>query len=349
MTTDFDTIVIGGGIIGAAVLFRESQRNKRILLIEKGNVGGGASYGNATMIAVSEVLPMATGDTILSAPKMLLHPGGSLAIDPLYFPKLIPWFLKFKRASAKSNVEQTAQLLAKLCGRATQDTHDLLSQAKANHLINSREFVRVYDTSEDYDKSLDDWRKRGQLGVKYSFVDGIKLQKMLPFQGTTDKVGVKVEGYHSLDSPQNAAIALVDAATENGAQMLTATVSKLEASAEIATVTTQDGQELTTKQVVIAAGAHSHLLAKCVGDKVPLETERGYHVQFANPGISIDRTFAFTQHGLAVAQVGNELRFSGYVEYAGLKKPPAWYTTHGQTRSILGLESDRFGQVRRQA
>ena len=39
------------------------------------------------------------------------------------------------------------------------------------------------------------------------------------------------------------------------------------------------GLRLHARKVVIAAGAHSRALALSAGDRVPLDTERGYHVE----------------------------------------------------------------------
>jgi len=75
---------------------------------------------------------------------------------------------------------------------------------------------------------------------------------------------------------------------------------------------------------VVCAGAYSKPLAAALGDKVPLETERGYHLMIRDPE-TMPRIPTADADGKFVAtpmQLG--LRLAGTVELAGLKAPPDW-------------------------
>jgi len=79
--------------------------------------------------------------------------------------------------------------------------------------------------------------------------------------------------------------------------------------------------KLNYDKVVIAAGAWSKPLVKNLGYKVPLDTERGYHLMLpveqclSRPVASAERKFIMTP-------MQGGLRLAGTVEFAGLKAKP---------------------------
>jgi D-amino-acid dehydrogenase len=75
-------------------------------------------------------------------------------------------------------------------------------------------------------------------------------------------------------------------------------------------------------QVVLAAGAWSHLLARTLGDRIPLETERGYNTTFPTAGFDLRTHLTFADHGFVVSKIGEGLRVGGAVELGGLRLPP---------------------------
>ena len=75
-------------------------------------------------------------------------------------------------------------------------------------------------------------------------------------------------------------------------------------------------------RVVLAAGAHSHHLARTAGAKIPLETERGYNTTLPAGAFDLKRQITFGGHGFVISKVGNGLRVGGAVELGGLDLPP---------------------------
>ena len=83
------------------------------------------------------------------------------------------------------------------------------------------------------------------------------------------------------------------------------------------------GLSLTARRVVIAAGAHSRNLARMVGDRVPLDTERGYHVEWDMPAPLLSRPVCPTSRGIYLCPMTGRLRVAGTVELGGLTAPPS--------------------------
>jgi D-amino-acid dehydrogenase len=85
-----------------------------------------------------------------------------------------------------------------------------------------------------------------------------------------------------------------------------------------------DAGEIAADRAVIAAGARSHVLAAAAGDRVPLETERGYHAVIADPGITPRYPVMPSDGKMACVMTPQGLRLAGQVELAGFDAAPNW-------------------------
>jgi len=85
----------------------------------------------------------------------------------------------------------------------------------------------------------------------------------------------------------------------------------------------EDG-EVEADKAVIAAGAWSSVLARAAGDRVPLETERGYHAVISDPGISPRYPVMPSDGKMGCVMTLQGLRLAGQVELAGLEAAPNW-------------------------
>ena len=84
----------------------------------------------------------------------------------------------------------------------------------------------------------------------------------------------------------------------------------------------RQGRTIMARQLVIAAGAWSHLLARQLGDRIPLETERGYNTTLPVDAFDVKRQLIFSGHGFVITPLATGLRIGGAVELGGLELPP---------------------------
>ena len=59
MTLNFDTVVIGAGMVGVSTALHLQEKGQKVLLIDKTGAGLETSYGNAGVISCNYALPMA--------------------------------------------------------------------------------------------------------------------------------------------------------------------------------------------------------------------------------------------------------------------------------------------------
>ena len=111
---------------------------------------------------------------------------------------------------------------------------------------------------------------------------------------------------------------------------------------KVIAVATSEGRE-PASEVVLAAGAWSKPLAAKLGDAVPLDTERGYHVMLKDPEVA-PRIPTMAAEGKFVATpMEPGLRFAGTVEFAGLEAPPDWR----RARALLQQGQDMYPELAR--
>ncbi len=84
-------------------------------------------------------------------------------------------------------------------------------------------------------------------------------------------------------------------------------------------------ENIIVKQVVIACGAWSKKLSQDSGYKIPLETERGYHLTLPGSGIALSRPMTSYEDSFVITPMNEGLRLAGTVELAGLNAPPNYH------------------------
>jgi D-amino-acid dehydrogenase len=96
------------------------------------------------------------------------------------------------------------------------------------------------------------------------------------------------------------------------------------------------GVRVVARHVVIAAGARARVLAAMAGDKVPLDTERGYHVEWDMAAPRLSRPVCVTERGFYLCPMTGRLRVAGTVELGGLDAPPS---AHRIARLVEGARA----------
>ena len=114
------------------------------------------------------------------------------------------------------------------------------------------------------------------------------------------------------------------ALVENGAEIRRERAEDFEfADGRVTAVLTSNGR-VPASAVVLAAGAHSKSLAARLGERVPLDTERGYHAMIRTPDVSPRRPIMDVERKFVATPMEQGLRMAGTVEFAGLRAPPDW-------------------------
>lgn len=315
-------VVIGAGVIGVTTALTLLREGHEVTLVDREGVAAGASQGNAGAFAFSGVIPVATPGVMVKAPQWLFDPLGPLSVPPKYAFKLMPWLLRFLRASLPDQLEPTVAAHGGLMAHSSQALEALVQRYGLEGHLHREGQVDIYDTEASYRASLPHWDLAARHGVQYERLEGREAiearQKGLAPQFC---FGVSTPQWLNVYDPKVWVEALADLFVKAGGQTKICEVRGITIAGENIHVETADGV-LSADRVVLAAGAFSHKLAYTLGDHIPLETERGYNTTLPSGAFELQTFLTFADHGFVVGRSGEGIRVGGAVELGGLALPP---------------------------
>jgi D-amino-acid dehydrogenase len=319
--------VIGGGVVGVAAAIELLRDGHDVTIIEPGAPGGeqAASYGNGTLLNPSSVIPMSSPGIWKKVPGYLRDPLGPLTIRWSYLPRLLPWLRRFVAAgSTAAKVAATGRALAPLLAEAPALHRRLAEEAGVGDLITRQGVLFAFPDRAAFEAEALSWSVRRDNGTKWLELDEDELRQREPALDRRYRFAVLVEENGQCRDPGAYVAALARHAVELGARLVRTGASGFRVEGgRLSAVVTRDG-EVACDKAVIAAGAWSKQLARAVGDHVLLETERGYHVVIADPGIEPRYPMMPSDGKMACVMTPAGLRLAGQVELAGLEAAPNW-------------------------
>ncbi|WP_407174470.1 NAD(P)/FAD-dependent oxidoreductase [Bradyrhizobium sp. STM 3562] len=318
--------IIGAGAVGVISAIEALRDGHRVTLIDPGEPGGtqAASYGNAGWLSSHSVIPPAEPGVWKKVPKYLMDPLGPLAIRWSYLPRVLPWLIRYLLSGwTEAKVEATARALRPLLKDAPALHKKLAEEAGVPDLIERNGVLHVFPSRAPFDDDLG-WRIRKRVGVEWLELSADEMRQREPDLHPRYTFGLLVEEAGRCRNPGNYIAALARLALSRGAQRVAAkaTALKLQNGRLVSVVT--DRGEIACDAAVVAAGARSKALAASVGDNLPLETERGYHVVIEDPGTGPRTSMMVSDAKMVVNWTDQGLRAAGTVEIAGLEAPPNW-------------------------
>jgi D-amino-acid dehydrogenase len=316
--------VIGAGMVGVCAASWLQRDGHSVFLIEKDEPGRGASFGNAGCFNGSSVTPVAMPGVAWSVPGWLLDPLAPLALRWSYLPALAPWLLRFLRAGTPEKARAAARALRPLVGPTLEALQPLVSAAGANDLVHRLGHLYVYRSAESLAKDRFAWDLRRENGVEIDEFDADELRQLEPALSRDYVRGVLVRENGHTSNPLALVERLVEHFVRSGGELVRARAHgfRLEGG-RLAAIETDTG-DLAADAAIVCAGAYSKPLAAALGDKAPLETERGYHLMVRDPETMPRIPTADADGKFVATPMDAGLRFAGTVELAGLAAPPDW-------------------------
>ena len=316
--------VIGAGMVGVAAASFLQREGHDVVLVEPGNPGEGTSFGNAGCLNGSSVVPMSMPGTIRNVPRWLTDPMGPLVIRWSYLPTLAPWLIRFIAAGRPEKVREQAKALRAILGPSLATLAPLLKDAGAEDLVKKAGHLFVYRSEGSFRKESLAWQLRRDNGVTWDEFDADELRQLEPTLSRDYVKGVLVAENGHTTNPHRLVSSLAQSFLRNGGRIERARATGFDLDGGRLTGIRTDGGVVPADGAVVAAGVWSKPLAAELGDDLPLETERGYHLMIRDPE-AVPRLPVADADGKFVAtpmELG--IRIAGTVELAGLKAPPNW-------------------------
>lgn len=314
-----DVIIVGAGIIGLAIAHYVQQTGRDVTLIDRKGIAQEASLGNAGAFALADIFPLASPGIMRKAPKWLLDPLGPLSLRPQYMLNILPYLLKFFRASLPDQYRKSIVAQSALLELAASEVAAMMKIPQIGQHIRTDGALHLYESEGEFAASQAGWKARQEFGIEFEHLDASHLADLQPGLSSHIKRATFIPKWQTVDDPFEFAHSLWRIVQQHGCTLIEQNVKTLSHAGE---VTLQNGEKLAGNHVVVAAGAWSHTLAKQVGDHIPLESERGYNTTLPVGSFDLKRQLIFGEHGFVMTPLSTGIRVGGAVEFAGLEAAP---------------------------
>lgn len=321
--------VIGAGIVGLATAHALADEGYVVTVIDREGPAAGTSRGNAGMIAHTDIEPIASPKMLRQVPRFLMDPLGPLTIRKEYLLPILPWLTRLILASRPSEIEKSITALTAIQSLAMPSWDRLSRQLGIESMIHRRGCLFLFDDRSLMQSMKHHFELQEKAGVSVHLLDASEVRQMEP--GLTDRfVGAAFfpDSAHVSD-PRAITLALYEAARARSIDHLKAEITSIETEPTIR-LNAKDQDAVNVDAVVIAAGAWSKELAASVGDRIPLDTERGYNITFPGATRLLNRPVSFQGHGFVSSPLDIGLRIGGAVELGGLHLTP----NHERTKAM---------------
>jgi D-amino-acid dehydrogenase len=314
--------VIGAGIVGVSCALHLQRDGHDVTLIDPRAPGTATSFGNAGAIVTGAVVPLSTQGLWRDMPRILFDRDSAVRLRWRYLLRLTPWLIRFLLAGRPARVGAIADALQPLVSRAYDAHREMITWSAADGLVRPVGWLKVYETEAAFAATRDDRELMLARGVRLEILGPDDIRQLEPSLARRYVKGLFEPGCGFVASPYK----LVQAHAAQF-QSLGGSIAQ----ERVRGVQPMDGGvrldcELGFRDfvaVVVAAGAWSKELARQVGDRVMLDTERGYHLNL-EPGEAgeLRRPVVFAERGFVLAPMLDGIRLTSGVELAGLHAPP---------------------------
>lgn len=318
--------VIGAGIVGINSALALAKEGFKVTVIDRVEPGEGCSFGNAGILAEWSFVPIFGPEVLRSVPGYLMDREGPLTIRWTRLPRILPWLMKMLPFASSAHLRRASDAMHHLTIGCAEAYAKLAAEAGAPELVRQDPVLQVYDRESDFRKAEADLAFRAGYGIRYDALDRAALTDLEPALGEDFKWAHALKGGGTTTNPGRLVKVLAEAFRKRGGDIRKAEVRNLRrrnANGTSTGFTIETGSgAIEADRLVIAAGAFSHKLARMLGERIPLGTERGYHAVIAEPEVKLSHAVGWKARAFYASPMEMGLRLAGTVELAGLEAAP---------------------------
>jgi D-amino-acid dehydrogenase len=338
-------IVIGAGIVGVCTGLFLQRAGHSVTIIDPKQPGRGTSFGNAGSLAVGNVYPVSMPDTWKQVPGMLFNPAAPLNLRWSHLPRMLPWMVRFLAAGMPGRVERISKEIRAITKDAVAAHDLLLTEFGITDIVKPVGWLKVYGSRRSFDASASTRAIQTRRDVKIEILNSDEIRQLEPGLAHGFTHGAFEPDTSFVTSPAMLTDAYAEAFVGRGGRFLQERVTRFEFddAKPVRAVTDLGVRDADT--FVVCAGAWSDRLTAMLGTRVPLDTERGYHLNLnVEDGPGLRRPVVFGDHGFVLAPMKDGMRLTSGVEFAGVDAAPDFrriYNMLPMAKSMLpGLGSD---------
>ena len=319
-------IVIGAGIVGVSTAIWLQRSGFKVTIIDQKGPATGASHGNAGILAASSIIPVPNPSLIKKLPFYLLSKDSPVFFKTSYLPKMFPFLISYLSKSNLREVNKYAERMTPLIFDTVCQHKSLAKGTGAEKFISYQDYCFGYETEENFLNDKKVWKLRQKHGLPFEVVNGNEFSNFDPFYKDLFDVIVKCKNHGKINDPGLYVKTLCDHFLSQGGELIISKVNDISSKNLNDVIVKIESDSLIANKIVVATGAWSKIILKKFKIKMPLESERGYHVEYVEPNFYPKVPMMLTSKKFVITPMDGRIRVAGLVEFAGLKtlkrKPP---------------------------
>ncbi|KPA21314.1 D-amino acid dehydrogenase small subunit [Shimia sp. SK013] len=314
-----NVIVVGAGIVGVSCAIWLQRSGHTVTIVDRTGPASGTSHGNAGVLAAGAIVPVPVPGLLRRVPKMLLDRDAPLFLRWGYLPKLLPFLVKYLSFATDAHVDAYGKAMTSLMHDTLDQHRQLADGTPAAGFVHSDDFCFGYETRAAFDADAYGWAKRKAAGYEYDVMSGADYAARDSSFGRSFETVVACKNHGRVSDPGAYVKALADHFVAEGGTLKISQVTDVDVDGGVITgLQTSDGP-MSADHIVFAMGPWSKEIAHKLGVRVPLESERGYHLEFINPSVMPSAPMMVASGKFVLTPMEGRLRAAGVVEFGGLK------------------------------
>ena len=317
--------IVGAGIQGVCVGLQLIKKGIPVTIFDRhdplSNSYKPASYGNAGHFSPYAVLQFNRPDILYDVPKMLLSSYGPLSLKWNYVPKLFPWFLNYLKNFNKKSMLNTAKYMHQILNLSNDAYEEIFREIDITNLVEKKGIIYIWTNKNLKSRELE-IKVRNDLGIEQKLLSKKEILELEPNLNPVFDAGVIYEKAMHARDPHGILKAIFKLFLKKGGKFIQENIISLQQKNVNQTIIKSEKEEYIFEKTVLASGAFSKKFTDQLGENIPLDTERGYHVHFKKKDHLISRPVIFLDRGFGLTPMNQGLRAVGTVELGGLKNPP---------------------------
>ena len=318
--------VIGSGIQGVCIGLQLIKKGIPVTIFDRHDPLSteykSASYGNAGHFSPYAVLQFNRTDVLTDVPKMLLSSDGPLALKWNHMLKMAPWFFHYLKNFNKKSMLHTAKYMHQILNLSNDAYEEIFKEIDISNLVEKKGIIYVWTNKNLKSRKLE-IKVRNDLGIEQKLLTQKEILDLEPNLNPVFDAGVIYESAMHARDPHGILKKIFKLFISKGGKFIQENIVNLKQSRVNQTIIKSANNEYVFEKSVIASGAFSKNLTDQLGETIPLDTERGYHVHFKDMDHLISRPVIFLDRGFGLTPMNQGLRAVGTVELGGLRNPPS--------------------------
>ena len=279
-----------------------------------------ASYGNAGHFSPYAVLQLNRPDILFDVPKMLFSSYGPLALKWNYVPKMLNWFFYYLKNCNKKSMMHTAKNMHQILSLSNDAYEEIFQEIDTNGLVEKKGIIYVWTNKNLKSRNLE-IKVRDELGIKQKLLSQKEVLELEPNLNPVFDAGIIYESAMHARDPHGILKQIFKLFLNRGGKFIQTNIKSIEQPKTDETIIRSENEEYKFEKSVVASGAFSKQFTDQLGEKIPLDTERGYHVHFKGQERLISRPVIFLDRGFGMTPMNQGLRAVGTVELGGIENP----------------------------